>query len=967
MKKTKTIYYKHCRTIGKLIFTFLCMSLLACSVEERIYNQDEAESETEVTFSLQVPGGNTSTRALDYEGEEETHIEAIDVLIFGPNGGNYIYRARGYNIDTDQDDRNKKNFTVTLTTGTFDLVVLANCKDILDTLDGNGDFSENFTRQQMEEALTCTLAGKWNTNAGSSGYIHIPMFGEKKNVQIDQNTSLTGSNSIFLARMVARIDVSLSDNAATDFKLKSVHLYNRNTKAYLMPATGNWDLISYIVTAPSVPAVTNIKVTGPLEYTEANGEVVDEIKCLGEIYTFEAMAGSRNDYLDNTCLVIGGIYEGKMNYYRADFTQVQNNTTTWLPVLRNHRYNVSVQSVNGPGFGSSEDAYKSLPENIDISIVKWNESNLSNVNFNNQYYLSLSTLDMGFSGLGGIDDLKIETNCADWKFLLTTDPDPEATSPAVPSWVSITSSHTAGTTYNTSVDQIGLSVTPIPDTNNRTAYLHVFAGRFIMTVTIVQQPWFISRAVVTPDAVVASSGGEIYTVTIDGYFDEIPIRLRTTQGEIIEEVVIGTEGVSITNGSNTLELPAYWFTQAANKQLIVEYYNKMEDRWIQLLAPNQQAYWLRMSTSDPDLEDFTGWGSYMDVKVEGNFPALPIRFANTTGTAAIESAHPPIPAGAPGTYKVYVPYNDEGIPDYRTIQFQYWDGTKNQAGETAWTSVFSVRQRQGNIVLPEYSWPAIDYSTLQPAGYSLGISPARNRVLAHQDYDHWKGENGIIKNWYQAMGIREPDGMDTKNTTQNTVGRVIGNAADKYLNSNYELEVPTGCGAYLERDFGEMNWMLPTILEVNQIKYMHYLLQRPAGFSTVEDPNNGSYSSLYTSTELSEYYYFDDFGWDSWTGYAVYGSIYPNLYSDIYDVVSPGPQKTADVVHSTSIINMVNYGVGPYLSVNDYFMYYYRKNGSQALVSSPQKYYLHINTRCVRQWNPSTDIGGPGYVPLFNW
>ncbi|MCD7935309.1 MAG: hypothetical protein LUG98_00450 [Tannerellaceae bacterium] len=938
--------------------------------------QVEEDPYTSVTLSLELPGtsapasrADDGTRASSDPDalDGELVIETIDVFAFDPATQKCLFRVEGTDITNDVSDDSKKTFTVILKRGDYDLVLLANARDEVETYYLSVTEADGHTLASVQETMLVTTTGKLNYTYGTTGYKPIPMWGMKKNITIDENTNLVNSNAFRMTRMVARIDLSLSDEAFANFKLTHIYLYNYHQYGYLLPSEGMvWGADGY-VTSPSIPAGKTV-TPGPLAYTAADNEITGNKYSTGHIYTFESAAGSRSGFLKNTCLVLGGTYKGQENhFYRMDFTTVENNSTHWLPVLRNHLYKVSVTKIEGPGYRSKEDAFNSLPENIEVEIMKWNVHNLSNVNFDDQYYLSLSTLDMGFSGLGGIDELKIETNCADWKFLLTTNPDPEATSPAVPSWVSITSSHTAGTAYNTPVDQIGISVNPIPDTNDRTAYLHVFAGRFIMTVTILQQPWFISRAVVTPDAVVAPSGGETYTVTIDGYFDEIPIRLRTSQGEIIEEAVIGTEGVSITNGSNTLELPAYWFTQAANKQLIVEYYNKMEDRWIQLLAPNQQAYWLRMSTSDPELEDFTGWGSYIDVKVEGNFPALPIRFANTTGTAAIESAHPPIPAGAPGTYKVYVPYNNEGTPDYRTIQFQYWDGTKNQAGENVWTSVFSIRQRQGNIVLPEYNWPAIDYKTLQPAGYSLGISPARNRVLAHQDYDHWKGENGIIKNWYQAMGIREPDGMDIKNTDQNTVGRVIGNAADKYLNSNYELEVPTGCGAYQERDFGEMNWMLPTLLEVNQIKYMHYLLQRPAGFSTVEDPNNGSYSSLYTSTELSEYYYFDDFGWDSWTGYAVYGSIYQNIYSDIYDVVSPGPQKTADLVHSTSIINMVNYGVGPYLSVQDYFMYYYRKNGSQALVGSPQKYYLHINTRCVRQWNPSTDIGGPGYVPQFNW
>jgi len=756
--------------------------------------------------------------------------------------------------------------------------------------------------------------------------------------------------------------------------MTGIYLHNYNDQGQLVPNEGSVE--NKYVTSPSIPAGSTL-TGGPYlygsDYLTENGTV-----CTGGIYLFESVPGTRENYLNNTCLVIEGEYKGEPgHYYRMDFTTKEEGERIWLPLLRNHIYNVTITKVDGPGYRDEEDAYKSLPENIETEIVKWNASDMTNIIFDGQYYISTSANPVLLQGMAGSDALQLKTDCPRWKYVLSGNADPEATVTA-PGWITITSGHIQGTEYATPSANLTFSFEQNGTGAIREAYIHIWAGRFVVTVTIRQNPWYIGRVSITPDNLTASSGGGQYTVTIQGYYDDnspIPVRLRTAGGTIIDQATVsGTTVGGLTSGTGVLELSAYWLSTAASRQLMFEYQHPIDNSWVQILAPQQAAYWVEISTSDSDINDFTGWGSYMNITVKGNYPSLPIRFSNIAGTAAVDnSVHPNLPAASHDTsgktYRVYVPYNDEGNPAYRTIHFQYWDGTYYQSNDEAWTTTFSITQRQGNIVLPEYSWPQYS-SSLKPTGNSLGISPARNRVLAHQDYDHLMGTNGVEYNWYRAMGVREPNNMNVDpNTGASSYdpaispGRQFGTPEDKYLVSEYTPEVRTGCGAYYERDFDKVtDWMLPTYLEANQIKYMHRELQSPAGFSTVDDPNYGRYSSIYTASELSDYYFFDDFGPTSY-GALVYSSIISNIYSGApFNYINPGNQPASDVVVTTSIILMTNAGVGSYMDQNDFYAYYFRKNGSLTGTN-----YNYINCRCVRQWNPATDVGGPGYTPTFSW
>ncbi|MCD8081234.1 MAG: FimB/Mfa2 family fimbrial subunit [Bacteroides sp.] len=950
--------------------------------------------ESMVTIVIQSSGtGGSATRAITEANE--TDVQQIDVLVFETtaDGGKYDSTVMSDEIETHQSDSRLKTFTIKLKQGDWDLVILANARDIL-----SGITPDGLTKSQVLAQLEASQSAghKWPTDP----FAPFPMWGDVGEVAISDDTYLTGNDRVRLVRMVSRVDVRIVDDAATNFRLTSVDVYNYNTAGTLVPATADWDATAYKASAPNVP-LSATTVQGPLVY---DGTAIANNACVREIYLFEVENHSDSDHevhkglLQRSCLVIGGIWDangdgdftndGAPTYYRIDYVHTGNDVKSYLDVVRNHHYGFRVTKISGYGYDDSETAFKSAPVNIESEVVPWNEADMTDLYDDGQYFFSTSANPLQLQGMAGVATLKVMTDCPDWKYVLSANFDPDATVTA-PGWITVTSGHVPDTEYTTSAADITFALERNTTGVAREAYMHFRAGRFVITVTIRQNPWYIGRVAITPDDITAPSGGTQYTVTIEGFYDDltpIPIRVRTADGtEIDLGAVSGTTVGDLTTGSGTLDLPSYWLSAAGSRQLVFEYENPIDGQWIQILAPQQVAYWIDISTSDPDLGDFTGWGSYMDITVKGNFPSLPIRFSNTAGTTAVNgSVLPDLPATdndqAGKTYRVYVPYNDDGNPSYRQIIFHYWDGTYNQSSQQVWTPVFNITQRQGNIVLPEYDWLEYNGNPFDGTltGWSLGKSPARNRVLAHQDYDHLMGGFALIDNWYEAMGLELPPGMVSDNkantpypdgTTSTLLGGMgttpaygIGTADDQYLVSNYTPKVTTGCGAYYERDYNKVtDWMLPTALEANQIKYMHASIQRPAGFADVNQPG-AEYSAIYVSTELSEYYFFDDIGLSS----GMIGSLYPNVWSDIYPRYtyrpSGFPQYTVDLHKTTTMVVLVNNGPTAGLNTNGYFMYWYRKNGSFQTTE-----VQYVNTRCVRQWNPATDVGGPGYTPTFSW
>lgn len=464
------------------VITFIFMQ--ASCVGEDITSGNETDGEAMVTFTMQVPGTGSTTSGsqsrMILKGDENT-VNEIDVLIFKPNGGQFVYKTgcTGSDIITDESDSGLKTFVVKMLIGEYDLVMFANSRSIINATELVGK-NKNTVVDLLNDKMPDS--GKWPATS-SATFTPFRMWGNIGTETIDKNTAFTGDKSVKLTRAIARVDVKL-DAAVDNFELTSVDVYNYNVAGSLAPKASEWDTGIF---TPNVPSLALKR--GPLKYNNEDGkEEIDEInnKCVGEIYLFEAenhtdvAHATKKNLLERTCLVVGGKYNGdsKPTYYRIDFVKEEEDTQKYLDVLRNYKYVFSIGNVSGPGYEDSETAFKSTPINIEAEVLDWNTEG-GDVEFDGQYYLSVKP-DAVFN---------FTKNASSKKVVIETD---------VPTGWEITKITDAGgtpVTWPTTDKQGGgkgettemtISVGENLETSPRTAYIYIKAGR-METKLIVNQ------------------------------------------------------------------------------------------------------------------------------------------------------------------------------------------------------------------------------------------------------------------------------------------------------------------------------------------------------------------------------------------------------------------------------------------------------------------------------------------------
>ena len=372
----------------------LAFFMLSCAEDrENPPAQTPHANERTVTFTVKVPGGGGAPKTYALDETDENEVSTIAILLF--DNGKYTYQPiYGSSIVADPLDSRNKTFTVSLPQGRFDMAVLANANPSLTA--ALGSISAGDAKADVLAQITLANSGKWKTNNADAGYNPIPMWGEIEDITVDDQ--LTGSQPVTLARMLAKIDVTLTTAPAkAAFDLKSVRLYNYNDKGLVAPDATNWNATNSVATAPSVPGTAQKPVNpvnSPLVYNgaaitqDASTPTTRGIACSNEIYTFEAAAGKANALATNTCLVIGGRYTGEPqdSYYRIDLANTTGSTTTFLALLRNHRYRVNIADISGPGLNTPDAAFNSAPVNITATITGWNDSGMTDIDAGNNYF-----------------------------------------------------------------------------------------------------------------------------------------------------------------------------------------------------------------------------------------------------------------------------------------------------------------------------------------------------------------------------------------------------------------------------------------------------------------------------------------------------------------------------------------------------------------------------------------------------
>ncbi|GAB6118859.1 FimB/Mfa2 family fimbrial subunit [Dysgonomonas termitidis] len=435
-------------------------------IDEREGNTAVQGDEQLVSFSIRVPGASApKTKALTEV--DENAVDNIVLLLFN-SSGYYTYQPIYINNITDGANSAQKTFTAKIPVGTYDMVILANSSQIVSA--ALGSINQGDTKATVMQQLKLTNTGKWDT---SGSFTKIPMWGEIATLTVG---SPTANQTVNLIRMVSKIDVTLGTTAQTKFALKSVRLYNYNNQGYVAPDAVNWG--NGVATAPTVPASAQ-KQTGPLVYNGTSITTTD-ISCINEIYTFEAAKGSATGAAANTCLVIGGIYgsDGTETFYRVDFANTAAGATTYLDLLRNHKYTVQITDMLGSGEATAEAAFNSAPVNT-VKIIEYDESAITDIVFNNNYMLGVSTGEFNLSGSAGNSTLEVFTDYTDGATYACFEAD--GVTPATGGWLSVTGGPVTANTKTT----LGIQVTANTGAV-RTGKIKITAGNLTHVVTVNQ-------------------------------------------------------------------------------------------------------------------------------------------------------------------------------------------------------------------------------------------------------------------------------------------------------------------------------------------------------------------------------------------------------------------------------------------------------------------------------------------------
>ena len=463
---------------------FFCLS--SC-VKEPAHIISNGDGEAVMTLTTLVPMADIpQSRAMTSASEQM--LQQVKVLAF-TSGDIYLYVRDGAvsNVDphlTNGGGTATIKFTAPISAANVKFVVIANAnvevESVLSTATPNATLkSAILNNALLSKVLAAGIV--WNTT--SSHYTPIPMHGETTAAPVPQVGATT---SVTLTRMLARINVDASATIAS-FQLSSVRLYNINRGDHIAPSIAPLGTWSYL----HIPPYTNPPLLYTLTGTELTNNVLENT-----IYTFERLGVTSTSPV---VLVVGGKYAGSTTetYYRINLMTkgVSPNPDVILSLLRNHSYNVEITSIEGAGYLTPEEAYMAPAVNIDATVQVWDEHEFREIAWDGQRKLGvnrgeflLASTAWSTAAAGAKNELLIRTDypggwtATVWSDLAGTIAVPnDATTGSA--WLSLSLSWGMSNTNS----RVSLLMPQNTTGANRTAYVHVQAGRLLLVVKVTQE------------------------------------------------------------------------------------------------------------------------------------------------------------------------------------------------------------------------------------------------------------------------------------------------------------------------------------------------------------------------------------------------------------------------------------------------------------------------------------------------
>lgn len=322
----------------KIIPYLICILFASCASDDSRPTQTPRQVNVALTVTLPEPE-NVHSLARSYTDSE---IRNVDVLVFDEDG-KFMERVK---VDGGE-------LTPSGTEISFSICLDATSKRRVIHLVTNGRTPDGVTDRlnfgdvtpAMSESVAM-LALKTSTFTGAlvDNVMPLIMWGR---VELPTGINIvTKADNVKLLRAVACVQVKKgavdATNGLNDFTVQSITVNKGADCGYLTPT-------NYSTT---VTPVTGRPLSGStLNY--ANGWSDGETPSL---YIYERNCTS-GDYMG---VIIKAMYKGKEGYYKVVMV---DNVGTPLNVVRNHRYIITVVSVNGPGYASVTDAINFAPSN----------------------------------------------------------------------------------------------------------------------------------------------------------------------------------------------------------------------------------------------------------------------------------------------------------------------------------------------------------------------------------------------------------------------------------------------------------------------------------------------------------------------------------------------------------------------------------------------------------------------------
>ena len=412
--------------------------------------------ESEVTLRLQVPGIATGrTRAIT--ADDESKVDDLYILAFkvDPDNGSetFEYYVAAKRL-TGADGNGQSTWTASLKVKEYKqtFVMVANAQNTnskvneqIGNLVKEGNSKVGLEKMEVLEGLAETLSPNEIENGFDAANHALTMYGQTEPVKIglDKTTTLT----VALHRIVARVQVRFGGNAAVaaKFSAQEVYLYNFNNRARVIPAflqeTTDTDY-EQTATIPDgaelYPKTQDGTETVPT-YTVTNNAVENTI------YMFEAAQPQAmtdaEKHLKRPCLIVKGVYEGKSCYYRVDFAKhPAKGDVTYMDIVRNHSYNITVTNVSGRGSDTAHEALKSKVANITASVIEWNDNTVGNIEFEGDRVLGIATKEYELMKAGGVrlQQVRATANLEWTAKLYDVNADGTANTNSQPDWINFT-------------------------------------------------------------------------------------------------------------------------------------------------------------------------------------------------------------------------------------------------------------------------------------------------------------------------------------------------------------------------------------------------------------------------------------------------------------------------------------------------------------------------------------------------